>query len=257
MNGYQEQTDSQKFVQVSSAKVSIGIEKGKIKKRNDYLFFQPIKDLTGKKYGRYQIITESNRDSKDGTIFWVCLCECGNIKEVSGRNLKSGSTLSCGCYSKDNRKKFSTTHGMSDTRIYIIWCSLKRRCFYKNAAYYQNYGGRGITVCNEWRHNFMNFYNWAIFNGYEEHLTIERVNNDGNYEPSNCTWIPLSEQSKNRRNSINVTNDGETHCISEWARIIGIARNVIWRRYKKGISGEELFSKYNQQTKKKLKTKER
>lgn len=132
-----------------------------------------------------------------------------------------------------------------DKRIYRIWSHLKDRCFCKTNKDYKKYGLRGITICNDWKDKqkgFINFYNWSINNGYKDNLTIDRINNNGNYEPNNCRWVTLLEQARNRRNNKNITYNNETHCISEWAEILNIPRKCLEHRLKKW-SMEQAFTK--------------
>ena len=124
---------------------------------------------------------------------------------------------------------------------------MKDRCYNIKKIAYKNYGGRGIKICDEWLQDFMNFYNWAMANGYKDTLTIERIDNDGNYEPPNCKWIPKSEQSNNRRNTHKLEYNGETHTITEWATIFGLNRDTLYNRFKrKGIVAEIFNNKHLQ-----------
>ncbi len=143
-------------------------------------------DLTGKRFGRLTVI---RRDGEDKFLqaMWLCECDCGIKVRVRGRGLRTGNTKSCGCYRNEATIATHTTHGMRHSRIYNVWHTIKARCFNENNPSYHLYGGRGITVCDEWR-EFVPFYEWAMANGYEENLSIVRINNDGNYEPSNCRW---------------------------------------------------------------------
>jgi hypothetical protein len=143
----------------------------------------------------------------------ICDCECGNKNvEKIYTEIKRGKIKSCGCLQKEHRKKisdslYSTKHNMTNSRIYNIHKDMKQRCYNKNAMEYENYGGRGIAICEEWlnkKSGFMNFYNWIINNGYQDDLTIDRIDVNGNYEPSNCRWITIEEQQNNKQNTIYV-----------------------------------------------------
>ena len=142
------------------------------------------------------------------------------------------------------------THGKRYTRLYNIWVKMKQRCFDKNHTYYERYGGRGIKICKEWKNDFMCFHNWAMSNGYQDNLTIDRIDNNGDYEPSNCRWITLQEQCNNRSTSKLITYKNETHSIADWARKLGTSRNVIWYRLSKGWSIEKTLTTPIRQKKK-------
>ena len=157
-----------------------------------------INDLTNKKFGKLEVIKYYG-SNKNGRALWLCKCECGNMKVVVGNSLLNKATISCGCYNKEQARERRTKHSMSYSKLYKVWGGMKTRCYNKNFVYYRNYGGRGIKICDEWLTNFLLFYNWAINNGYEEGLTIDRINNDGDYEPSNCRWITRAEQNRNQR----------------------------------------------------------
>lgn len=131
-----------------------------------------------------------------------------------------------------NRPKHER-HGMTETRLYRIWCSMKVRCYSKTNPRYKEWGGRGITMCAEWKDSFLAFYKWSVENGYNDELTIDRIDNNGNYEPSNCRWATLKEQANNTRRNHFITFNGETHTISEWSERLGIGRGVIKDRIEK------------------------
>lgn len=182
------------------------------------------KDLTGQKFGKLTIIEYAYTDNYRRAI-WKCQCECGNIVEVRGDMLRNGNTKSCGC--------LCTTHHKSNTRLYHIWQQAKDRCYNKNNKDYQDYGGRGIDVCQEWKDDFTAFYNWAMENGYKENLTIDRIDFNGNYGPSNCRWLTNLEQQRNKRNNIKFTYKGETHCLTEWCNILGLKYGRVRNRVRR------------------------
>jgi hypothetical protein len=134
-------------------------------------------------------------------------------------------------------------HGMVGTRIYKTWERMKYRCFNPRAMNYQKYGARGITVCEEWKHSFKSFYDWAMANGYRDDLTIDRIDVNGNYEPSNCRWITMLEQQNNRRSNRYITYNGETHTMADWCRILNLPYKVVKLRITSyGWSAERAFT---------------
>lgn len=197
----------------------------------------PLKDLTGQKFGRWTVIARA--ENGDRHTAWVCQCECGTNKVVEGMSLKNGDSKSCGCYHAEMMSEKFTTHGKSHRiRLYKTWANMKLRCFNPNTKCYEHYGGRGITVCDEWL-KFEPFYEWAMANGYTDDLTIDRIDANGNYEPSNCRWATMTEQARNKRQNTHFTYAGETHTISEWAQITGLSRTTIRSRIKRGWTIEQ------------------
>lgn len=198
-------------------------------------------DLTGQRFGKLLAISPSeNSVSENGRkrSQWLCRCDCGNECLVKTDHLRAGLTRSCGCYAKENNA--NRTHGLTGTRIYVEWTSMKSRCYNVKNSAYGRYGGRGIKVCEEWANSFENFYRWATENGYNDSLTIERKNVDGDYSPENCCWITKKEQARNRRKSIRVVSeDGTEELAMDVASRNGIDMSVVRARVYKGWSLEE------------------
>lgn len=190
--------------------------------------------LVGEKFGRLTVLHPTkNRFSGCGDIVWECKCDCGNICYVATCNFiaKRSKTISCGC----NRREQSTTHGYSETRLYKCWTAIKQRCFNEKSQNYSRYGGRGITVCNEWL-SFETFMNWALNNGYSPDLSIDRIDNNGNYEPSNCRWVDMSVQANNKRSNRYIEIDGVTKTLTQWAKERGMRPALISHRISCGWS---------------------
>lgn len=162
---------------------------------------------------------------------FICKCVCGEIKEIDAYNVLSGKSTSCGCVRDLETKKRMTKHGQKRTRLYNIWCGMKERCNNPNSQAYKDYGSRDITICDEWNNDFMNFYQWSIENGYEENLSIDRIDVNGNYEPSNCRWATTDEQCNNRRNNIKITYNGKTQTLFQWCEEYGLEYRMILARY--------------------------
>lgn len=157
-----------------------------------------IKEIQGLKFGRLTVLRKLP-ERRYKKVMWECICECGKIVVAATGHLTSGHTKSCGCYVKDRNIEIHTTHGETHTRLYSIWLSMKNRCNNpKNKAYFY-YGGKGVSVCEEWENSFESFRDWAKGNGYKSDLTLDRINPDGNYEPSNCRWATWHEQRMNQR----------------------------------------------------------
>lgn len=150
--------------------------------------------------------------------FVKCICECGSTKEYKMSSLKSGNTKSCGCFKRYRISQTHKKHGLKQHPIYLNWSNIKQRCFNKNNKNYNRYGGRGITICDEWKNNFKKFYDWAIDNGWKKGLEIDRIDNDGNYEPNNCKFSTRLEQNNNKNNNIQLKIFNESKNITEWSK---------------------------------------
>lgn len=198
-----------------------------------------FKDLTGRRFGRLTV--EERAGNRNGHATWLCRCECGNTKVITGASLTAGKTRSCGCLHQDvtrEKNKDKTTHGGTHTRLYSIWRGMKKRCLLKTHKAYKNYGGRGITVCEEWM-DFQKFEKWATENGYDDKLTLDRVDNNGGYGPNNCRWRTQKEQALNRRTNHYISYGGETKTISEWEETLGMRRGTIVSRLSMGWTTEQ------------------
>lgn len=174
---------------------------------------------------------------------WRCECDCGNETIVTRDRLLRGITRSCGYYHRDRTIESNTTHGLRHTKIYGVWDAMIRRCENKNNQRYHRYGDRGIMVCDEW-HRFENFYDWAMCNGYEDGLTLDRKNNDDGYYPENCRWVDNITQQNNRGNNHYITYNGVTHSRAEWSRILDVNYETLRHRLSRGNMRdfEEYFS---------------
>lgn len=210
---------------------------GCLKHERSYKF----EDLSGNRFGRL-VVLELEKPINRRTM-WKCRCDCGNIVTVDAYSIKSGHTKSCGCLHREVAKETITKHGLSHSKVRRTWKNMISRCENKKCSQYGDYGGRGITVCEEW-HDLEIFAKWAYANGFSEEKTkseqtIERKDVNGNYEPSNCCFVTMKEQNNNKRNSRRISCNGETHTLSEWSEITGINRTTIAWRLNKGLSAEE------------------
>ena len=169
---------------------------------------------------------------------WNCLCDCGNMITTRATCLKSGCTQSCGCWLRDKTKATATKHGGFGTRLYAVWNSMRQRCNNPKNHAYGDYGGRGIKICKEWD-DFAVFKEWAVGAGYDEDApngdcTLDRIDVDGDYSPSNCRFVSRTVQNRNKRSSIYVEHNGETRSLVEWAEKFNLCYESLWKQYKEG-----------------------
>lgn len=200
-----------------------------------------FEDLTGKMFGNWKVLSPvvvrevgAARVKKQ---FWLCECQCEKktLKEIPTDSLKCGGSRSCGCLKIQALVNRSTKHGFArrgknGSSIYHVWRAMKDRCANPTNKQYCNYGGRGISVCEEWAGSFESFKDWAFQNGYAIGLTLDRINNDGNYAPDNCRWTDYKTQANNSRKCQLVTINGETHTVKQWSEILGIPYGTIMNR---------------------------
>lgn len=204
-------------------------------------------DLNGKIFDKLTILNRV-KNSKSGNAQWLCLCECGNNKFISGSDIIKGKTKSCGCIRKETTTKRNLKHGHSkrqnSSSIYMIWANIIQRCTNPKHIGYKNYGGRGIIVCDRW-----NPKRGGSFENFLEDmgerplgLTIDRINNDKGYHKSNCRWRTIKEQSRNKRNNIFISFNGKTQCVTDWQTETGINLETIKYRIDHGWTPEEALT---------------
>lgn len=201
-----------------------------------------FRDLTGLKFNKLSVLKIAYKNVY--TVYWLCKCDCGNTTIVNSHNLVSGNTKSCGCYMKERIKKTNTIHGFTKSRLYSVYLGMKQRCYNKKSPAYKSYGGRGVKICDEWLSKatgFVAFKNWALKNGYTENLSIDRIDVNGNYEPSNCRWTNELVQANNKRTNRFIIYKGERKTMAEWSRIFGISYSAIQYRLSKHKPLEEVF----------------
>lgn len=193
-----------------------------------------FKDLTGKQFGRLTVIKldSSKQSGSRMRYFWKCTCECGNTHIVRTDSLTGGKVQSCGCLHKEQaieNVKVNHTHKDTGSRLYSIWTGIKRRCYNTNDKSYERYGARGIVMCSEWKESYQAFKDWSLDNGYDESLTIDRIDNNKGYEPNNCRWTTIAEQCRNRRT--NVIIDGM--CAKDYSELNNLNYKSLVRKIKK------------------------
>ena len=192
-----------------------------------------FKDRIGHNYGRLTVVggpTLRNRKT-----YWQCKCECGNTSMVSAANLSSGSSKSCGCLQRELLAARTKTHNGTHDSLYAVWAMMKQRCLNTNATGFRNYGGRGITICDEW-HDYASFRDWAIPHGYDPRLQLDRIDNESGYCPGNCRWVHPLVNANNRRNNVVIEHGGESLTAAQWSRRLGGNKTLVSTRLKAGWS---------------------
>lgn len=201
--------------------------------------------LPVQRFGRLTAIEPAT--SLNGKTRWRCVCDCGNEKVIRASDLRSGRINSCGCLRREVTSMRARNHGLSTDaygnkpRLYRIWKQMRQRCLNPNDTAYPRYGGRGVTICPEWS-DYKSFHDWAVANGYEDRLSIDRRDNDGDYNPTNCRWADNYQQGRNKRNNLCVTHQEETRTVAEWADILGIPMRTLKSRLRLGWSVEDALS---------------
>ena len=210
----------------------------------DYPTHCRFKDLSGNDYGYLHVDKYYGKDAR-GQLYYWCTCKCGNRILVRNTHLMYGDTLSCGCRISEadvKRNKENSKHGGTGTRLHDIWTGMCQRCDNPNVEAYPEYGGRGIKMCDEWRNlkdGFINFRNWALENGYDDKLTIDRIDVNGNYCPENCRWSNKKVQSNNRRDTMYLQIATYRLPLMIWSEITGIPRHTLWSRHMHGWTDSE------------------
>lgn len=196
-------------------------------------------DLTGRRFGRMVVVCYAGH--RGHSHYWHCRCDCGDVKDAVGNNLKRGLTTSCGCFHKEQASRVNRTHGMRGSPEFGVWCGIRNRCYNPKVDSYCDYGGRGIAVCERWRRSFKAFLADMGLRPSPRH-TIERLDNSRDYEPTNCVWATPSEQAKNRRTTVFLTHDGVTLCVKDWGSRLHINPGTIANRIRRGYSVADALS---------------
>lgn len=191
-------------------------------------------DLRNQRFGRLVAVEPAQKD-KSGNCRWLCRCDCGASTISQEGKLRSGHARSCGCL----QREASTKHGLIGTRVYEIWRSMSKRCLNPRHKSFPSYGGRGIKVCARWS-DVAKFY--ADMGDPPAGMSLDRIDNNGDYEPGNCRWATPAQQTRNRRPNVNLTLNGRTMCVTDWARETGVSRETIYTRLRRGWSIERALS---------------
>jgi hypothetical protein len=187
-------------------------------------------DRRGEYWGRLYVLRKAGKQGEN--VLWLCLCECGAVTTVQGHSLVKGSTSSCGCLHRENSRRRATRHGRYRHTEHNIWKAMRQRCGDPNAINFAHYGGRGITVCDRWRHSFENFL--SDMGPRPDDCSLDRIDNDKGYGPDNCHWATRAEQARNTRRNHWITVGGETLCLEDWANRVGISQATLCQRIRSG-----------------------
>lgn len=201
--------------------------------------------LEGKTFGRW-LVLERDRQSKAGRLRYHCRCTCGAERSVTAQSLVEGRSTSCGCYSREVRSQVAQTHGRSRTPAYRAWTAMRARCYTPTSHKFQSYGARGITVCDAWRGSFVQFI--ADMGDPPPGMSLDRIDNDGNYEPGNCRWATREQQQNNRSVNVRISHDGAERTVAEWARIAGVSFRTMSKRIARGWDMARAVSTPSQRT---------
>lgn len=191
-----------------------------------------FRDLTSQRFSRLTVLSIHSKKTRSGSRYWSCVCDCGKATIIRSGHLTSGATESCGCIQREKARLRFLTHGLRKTREYRAWRAAKDRCFRAKCGNFADYGGRGITMCEEWRDDFTAFL--RDMGPCPPGHTLERRDVNGNYEPSNCCWATQTTQARNKRTSLHATHNGRTLTITEWAQLTGLSYYTLRRRQKAG-----------------------
>jgi hypothetical protein len=210
-----------------------------------------IQDISNRRFGRLIAIKLAFvKPLKRGTLhFWLCKCDCGKEKSISKQKLLSGETKSCGCLQRDTAKRDSTTHGLAGHPLWSLWRDIRNRCYNPKVNSYHLYGGRGVAMCEEWRNDFMAFYNWAIGNGWKPGLQIDKDKKAREigvepllYSPERCEFVTPKENNNNRRSNVYIEFNGETKTVAQWSELYGMSQHLVSARLRRGWPIEQALT---------------
>lgn len=192
-------------------------------------------DISGQRYGKLVAIMPTEERTKGGGVLWLFKCDCGNEKTIPANSVRTGLVQSCGCLLRK--------HGMAGARLFNIWVDMRQRCTNPNSTHFQSWGGKGVSVCDEWNSDFRAFRDWALNNGYNDSLSLDRRDVEGNYEPCNCRWATSIEQARNTTANRKISIDGDTRLLCEWLEISPVTAATYYRRKRLGLNDKDALFK--------------